>query len=49
MVWNIGSVNEYGALSVIIPSVGVIRKEYELRQQCHFVFISPRVATPKES
>jgi len=50
MVWNIGPVNEYEAQSAIIPFVGIIiRKEYELRQQCHFIFISRRVATPKEN
>jgi hypothetical protein len=40
----------YGILSqsAIIPFVGTtIRKEYELRQQCHFIFITRRVATPK--
>jgi hypothetical protein len=41
MVWKIGPVNEYEAQSAIIPIVGIIiRKEYELRQQCHFIFIS---------
>jgi hypothetical protein len=50
MVWNIGPVSEYEAQSAIINFFGVIiRKEYELRQQCHFVFISQRVETPKES
>jgi hypothetical protein len=48
--WNIGPVNECEAQSVIIPFVGIIiRKEYELRQQCHFVFISQRVATMKQA
>jgi hypothetical protein len=48
MVLNIGSINEYEAQSAIIPSVGVIiRKEYELRQQCHFVFIIRRATTMK--
>jgi hypothetical protein len=50
MVWNIGPVNEYEAQSAIISSVSIIiRKEYEIRQQCHFVFISRRVATSKEN
>jgi hypothetical protein len=50
MVWNIVPVNEYEAQSAIIPFVDIIiRKQYELRQQCHFVFISRRVATKKES
>jgi hypothetical protein len=49
MVWNIGPVNECEAQSAIIPFVSMIkRKEYELRQQCHFIFICWRVATPKE-
>jgi hypothetical protein len=46
MVWNAGPVNEYEAQSKIILFVGIIiRKEYELRQQWQFVFISRRVAT----
>jgi hypothetical protein len=50
MVRNIGPVNEYEARSARIPFVCIIiRKEYELRQQRHFVFISRRVATKKES
>jgi hypothetical protein len=50
MVWNIGPVNQYEIKSAIIPFVGIIiRKEYELRQQCHFIFIRRRVATQKES
>jgi hypothetical protein len=50
MVWNIGPVNEYEARSERIPFVGIIiRKEYELLQQCHFVSISRHVATKKES
>jgi hypothetical protein len=50
MVWNIVPVNEYEAQSATIPSVGIIiRQQYELRQQCHFVFISRRVATKKEN
>jgi hypothetical protein len=50
MVRNIGSVNENEAQNSIILFAGIIiRKEYELRQQCHFVFISRRVATKKES
>jgi hypothetical protein len=50
MVWNIGPVNEYEAQSAIIPFVVIIiRKEYELRQQCHLSFVSRRVATKKES
>jgi hypothetical protein len=33
MVWNIGPVNEYEALSAIIPFVGIlIWKEYNLQQ-----------------
>jgi hypothetical protein len=48
MVWNIVHVNEYQARSAIIPFVSIIiRKEHDLRQQCHFVFISRRVATKK--
>jgi hypothetical protein len=50
MVWNIGPVNEHEAQSSIILFVGrIIRKEYELRQLCHFVFISRRVETKKIS
>jgi hypothetical protein len=50
MVWNIGLGNEYEAQSAIIPFVGIkIRREYELRQQCHFAFVSGSVATPKEN
>jgi hypothetical protein len=50
MVWNVGPVNEYQAQSAIILFVGIIiRKEYELLQQCHLTFISRRVATEKES
>jgi hypothetical protein len=50
MVLNIVPVNEYEAQSAIIPSVGIIaRTEYELRQQCPFMFIGRRVATPNES
>jgi hypothetical protein len=49
MVWNISPVNEYEARSAIIPFVGTIRKEYELWQQCHFIFVSRRVATPKKA
>jgi hypothetical protein len=49
MVWDIGPVNEYGAQSAIISFVGVvIPKEYELRRQSHFIFISRCVATKKE-
>jgi hypothetical protein len=41
---------ECEAQSAIIPFVGiVIRKGYEQRQQSHFIFISRRVATKKES
>jgi hypothetical protein len=48
MVWNIGPLNECKAQSAIIPLVGImIRKQYELRQKCHFVFVSRRVATKK--
>jgi hypothetical protein len=44
----VGPVNEYEDQSAIIPFVGImIQKDYELRQ-CHFVFISRRVATKKE-
>jgi hypothetical protein len=40
MVRNTGAVNEYEARSAIIPFVGkIIRKEYELRQQCHFILL----------
>jgi hypothetical protein len=50
IVWNIGPVNEYEVQSAIIPFVGIIiRKEYKLRQQCHFIFISRHVATKKKS
>jgi hypothetical protein len=50
MVWNTGTINEYEAQSTIIPFVGIIiLKEYELRQQCHFAFISRCVLTPQES
>jgi hypothetical protein len=36
---NGGPVNEYEAQSAIIPFVGTImQKEYELQQQCHFIF-----------
>jgi len=51
MVWNTGTVNEYDAQSAIIPFIGTIRKEYELQQQFHSIFISRRqsVATKKES
>jgi hypothetical protein len=48
MAWNTGPVNESEAQSAIIPFVGIIQKEYELRQQCNLIFISRRVATPKE-
>jgi hypothetical protein len=35
-----GSVNEHEAQSATIPFVGIIiRKEYELRQQSHFIFL----------
>jgi hypothetical protein len=50
MVWNIGPVNKYEAQSAIIPFVGIkVRKEYELRQQRHFIFTSRRVTTSIES
>jgi hypothetical protein len=50
MVFNIGPANEYEAKRAIIPFVSIItRKQYELRQQCHILLISRRVATPKES
>jgi hypothetical protein len=40
MVWNIGPVNEYEAQSAVIPFVGIIiRKEYELRKQCHLILL----------
>jgi hypothetical protein len=40
MVWNIGPVNEYEAQSATIPFVCITtRKEYELRQQCHFILL----------
>jgi hypothetical protein len=33
MVWNTGPLNEYEALSAVIPFAGIIlQKEYELRQ-----------------
>jgi hypothetical protein len=49
MVWNIGPVNEFESQNAIIPFVGIIiQKEYELRQQFHFIFISRRIATQKE-
>jgi hypothetical protein len=48
MVWNIVPVNEYEAHRAIIHFVGIIiRKEYELRQQCYLIFINRRVATKK--
>jgi hypothetical protein len=47
---NIGSINEYEAQGAIIPFVGVIiRKGYELRQQCDIFFISRRISTKKTS
>jgi hypothetical protein len=50
MVWNIVPVNEHEAHRAVIPFVGIIiRKEYELRQQCHLIFIGRRVATKKGS
>jgi hypothetical protein len=49
MVCSIGPVNEYEGHSTIVPFVGIIRKEHELRQQCHFVFIARRVVTKKQS
>jgi hypothetical protein len=50
MVWNIGPINEYEAQSAIIPFVVIIiRKEYELRQQYDFIFISRLFETTKES
>jgi hypothetical protein len=50
MVWNICPVNEYEAQSAIIPFAGIIvQKEYELRQDCHFMLIFLRVATPKDT
>jgi hypothetical protein len=49
MVRNTGPVNEYESQSAIIPFVGIIiRKEYKLLQQCHFICISWRVATKKK-
>jgi hypothetical protein len=49
MVWNIGPVNECETQSAITPFIGIIiPKEYELRQQCHFIFISQCVATKKK-
>jgi hypothetical protein len=49
MVWKTDPVNEYGTQSAIIHfDVIIIRIKYELRQQCHFIFISRRVATKKE-
>jgi hypothetical protein len=45
-VWNIDPVSEYEARSAIMRFVGItIRKGYELRQQCDFIFI----VTKKES
>jgi hypothetical protein len=49
MVWNTGTVNEYDVQRAIIPFIGRIRKEYELQQKFHSIFISRRVATKKES
>jgi hypothetical protein len=50
MVWNIGLVNEYEAQSAIIPCVGIIiQNKYVMQQQCHFIFITQCVVTPKES
>jgi hypothetical protein len=38
--WNIGPVNKYETQGAIIPFVGIIiRKEYELRQQCNFILL----------
>jgi hypothetical protein len=34
--------------SAIIPFVGIIRKEYELRQQCHFVLLVGVLRQSKE-
>jgi hypothetical protein len=49
IVWNADPVNEYEAQSTIIPFVGImIQKEYKLRQQCHFIFISRHVATERK-
>jgi hypothetical protein len=40
MLWNIGPVNEHEAQSAIIYIVGIIiRKECELRQQCHLILL----------
>jgi hypothetical protein len=40
MVWNIGPVNEYEAQNAIIPFVGtIIRNEYKMRAQCHFILL----------
>jgi hypothetical protein len=42
--------NEYKAQSAIVLFIRiVIRKGYELRQQCHLIFISRCVATKKQS
>jgi mitochondrial fission protein ELM1 len=50
MLWNIGPVNEYEAQSAVIPFICIIiRKEYELRQQSHLIFISRRVPQRKKS
>jgi hypothetical protein len=50
MEWNIVLLNEYEAQRAIIPFVAkIIRKEYALRQKCHFIFISRRVATPRKA
>jgi hypothetical protein len=49
------SLNEYEARSAIIIFVGIeiiiiiIRKEHELRQQGHVIFISRRVSAKKTS
>jgi hypothetical protein len=40
MVRNIGPVNDYEAHSAVIPFVCIIiPKQYELRQQCHFILL----------
>jgi hypothetical protein len=50
MVPNIVPVNEHEAQSTIVPIVGIkIRKEYELRQQCHFTLLVGVLRQRKEA
>jgi hypothetical protein len=50
MVRVIDPVKDYEVQNARITFIGIIiREEFKLRQQCHFIFISRRVATTKES